>query len=93
MALVESAGLLYPNARALALSLEETPAVRGQRLADSLGCFSCHGPAGVGGTHNPGSEEGEVPAFGEQTQMMYVKGADDLREYILDGAPARILES
>src|SRR5439155_968863 len=55
----------------------------------SLGCFSCHGPAGVGGTHNPGSEEGEVPAFGEQTQMMYVKGADDLREYILDGAPQR----
>ncbi|TME70118.1 MAG: c-type cytochrome [Chloroflexi bacterium] len=89
VALVESAGLLYPRARALALSLEETPAARGQRLAASLGCFSCHGPAGVGGTHNPGSEEGEVPAFGEQTQMMYVKGADDLREYILDGAPQR----
>ena len=89
VALVESAGLLYPRARALALSLEETPAVRGQRLAVSLGCFSCHGPAGVGGTHNPGSEEGEVPAFGEQTQMMYVKGAQDLREYILDGAPKR----
>jgi len=89
VALVESAGLLYPRARALALSLEETPAARGQRLAASLGCFSCHGPAGVGGTHNPGSEEGEVPAFGEQTQMMYVKGADDLREYILDGAPKR----
>ncbi len=92
VALVESAGLLYPRARALALSIEETPAVRGHRLALSLGCFSCHGPAGVGGAHNPGSEEGEVPAFGEQTQMMYIKGPQDLREYILDGAPKRKLE-
>src|SRR5205814_240036 len=54
-----------------------------------LGCFACHGPGGSGGTHNPGSEEGEVPAFGEQTQMMYVKSADELREYILDAAPRR----
>jgi mono/diheme cytochrome c family protein len=38
---------------------------------------------------NPGSQEGEVPAFTEQTQMMYVKSTDDLREYILDGAPTR----
>src|SRR5207253_8504897 len=45
VALVESAGLFYPKARALALSLEETPAARGQRLTASLGCFSCHGPA------------------------------------------------
>src|SRR6267142_1962019 len=33
------------------------------------------------------SEEGSVPAFVERTQMMYVKTTDDLREYILDGAP------
>ena len=30
-----------------------------------------------------------MPAFTEQTQMMYVKTTDDLREYILDGAPKR----
>src|SRR5881296_2956928 len=89
MALAEGAWLLYPAARARVLSLEETPAVRGYRLAAGLGCFSCHGPGGNGGTKNPGSEEGEVPAFGEQTQMMYVKTADDLREYVLDGAPRR----
>src|SRR5437899_117785 len=89
MALAESAWLVYPRARALVLSLEETPAVRGYRLAAGVGCFSCHGPGGNGGTKNPGSEEGEVPAFGEQTQMMYVKGEQDLREYILDGAPHR----
>src|SRR5581483_7336079 len=38
---------------------------------------------------NPGSEEQTVPAFTGQTQMMYVKTTDDLRAYILDGAPAR----
>jgi len=89
LALAQGAWLLYPSARALVLSLEETPAVRGYRLAAGVGCFSCHGPGGNGGTKNPGSEEGEVPAFGEQTQMMYVKGEQDLREYILDGAPSR----
>src|SRR5438034_983441 len=89
IALAEGAWLLYPPARALVLSLEETPAVRGYRLAAGVGCFSCHGPGGNGGTKNPGSEEGEVPAFGGQTQMMYVTGEEDLREYILDGAPRR----
>jgi len=89
VALVESAWLVYPLARARILGLEETSAARGQRLAAELGCFGCHGLAGGGGTRNPGSEEGTVPAFTERTQMMYVKTADDLREYVLDGAPRR----
>ena len=89
VAALEAAWLLYPTVRGLALSLEETPAARGHRLAAELGCFACHGPEGGGGTKNPGSQEGEVPAFTEQTQMMYVKTTDDLREYILDGAPKR----
>jgi mono/diheme cytochrome c family protein len=89
LALLETAWLLYPFARARLLALEETPAVRGQRIAAELGCFACHGPGGAGGTHNPGTEEGTVPAFTERTQMMYVKTTDDLREYVLDGAPRR----
>jgi mono/diheme cytochrome c family protein len=89
LAIVETSWLAYPAARARVLSLEDTPAARGERLAAALGCFGCHGPGGAGGVKNPGSEEGEVPAFTEQTQMMYVKGADELREYVLDGAPAR----
>jgi mono/diheme cytochrome c family protein len=89
LAIVESAWLVYPYLRARVLSLEDTPAARGRRLAVQLGCFACHGPGGIGGTANPGSEEGEVPAFTEQTQMMYVKGAEELREYVLDGAPRR----
>jgi mono/diheme cytochrome c family protein len=88
-AALETGWLLYPVVRRLVLAIEETPATRGHRLAADLGCFACHGPEGEGGTKNPGSQEGEVPAFTEQTQMMYVKTTDDLREYILDGAPKR----
>ena len=89
IALVESAWLVYPALRRRILALEETPAARGHRLAGELGCFGCHGPGGGGGIKNPGSEEGNVPAFTERTQMMYVKNADDLRDYVLDGAPRR----
>jgi mono/diheme cytochrome c family protein len=89
VAAMETAWLLYPVLRARLLALEDTAAARGRRLAAELGCLACHGPGGGGGTANPGSEEGEVPAFTEQTQMMYVKSPDDLREYILDGAPRR----
>ena len=80
------------------LSIEVTPAARGERLAKDLGCFGCHGPGGNGGIRNPkakgegedaAQEDQEVPAFTQQTQMMYVKSTDDLREYILDGAPRR----
>jgi len=89
VAVAETAWLAYPAVRARLLALEATPAERGHRLAWALGCFACHGPGGVGGVPNPGAEEGHVPAFTEQTQMMYVKSTDDLREYILDGAPRR----
>ena len=87
--LAQAGWLLYPSVRARLVGIEDTPAARGQRLATTLGCFACHGPGGGGGTPNPGSEEKEVPAFTERTQMMYVKSLDDLREYILDGAPKR----
>src|SRR5262245_51540582 len=93
LALVETAWLLYPLLRARLLAIEKGPAARGLRLAGDLGCFACHGPGGDGTTKNPGSEEGTVPAFSEQTQMMYVKTTDDLREYILDGAPKRKREN
>lgn len=85
----QAAWLAYPGVRTRVLALEESPAARGQRLALELGCFSCHGPGGSGDTRNPGSEEETVPAFTERTQMMYIRDADDLREYILDGAPRR----
>lgn len=91
LGVVETAWLALPHVRDRLFPPEETAAVRGRRVAVRLGCFGCHGPDGVGGVANPGSEEGEVPAFIEQTQMMYVTGPGELREYVLDGAPARQL--
>lgn len=89
LGVVETAWLLAPHVRDQLFPPEATAAVRGRRVAVRLGCFGCHGPDGVGGVANPGSKEGEVPAFVEQTQMMYVRGPEELREYVLDGAPAR----
>ena len=79
----------YPTVRDLALRVEDTPAERGYRVATRAGCFNCHGPDGTGGVKNPGSEDGEVPGFSGGTPMMWVKSEDEMREYILDGAPAR----
>ncbi len=80
---------LYPKVRAAVLSYEQSPAARGRQLAEQFGCFSCHGPEGRGGVPNPGSHWETVPSFGEQTLMMFVVNDGELREYILDSAPAR----
>src|SRR5215470_6639358 len=66
-------------------------AQRGRKLASQLGCFNCHGPVGTDGVPNLGSKIGVVPSFHEGTIMMYARNDQDLREYILDGAPARKL--
>jgi mono/diheme cytochrome c family protein len=81
--------LVYPSVRALVLGVEVTPAQRGYRVALRSGCFNCHGPDGTGGVKNPGSKDGEVPGFSGGVPMMWVKSEQELREYILDGAPAR----
>jgi mono/diheme cytochrome c family protein len=79
----------YPRLHDLVLGVETTPAERGYRVAVRAGCFDCHGPNGTGGVKNPGSEDGEVPGFGGGTPMMWVKSESELRDYILDGVPAR----
>jgi mono/diheme cytochrome c family protein len=91
--LAESAWLVYPLVRNLIVPPRENAAQRGRALAGQLGCFSCHGPGGTGGVPNPGSKTDEVPSFHEGTLMMYAHDDRDLREYILDGAPAAKLAS
>jgi len=82
---------MYPSMRRLVLNVEVTPAQRGYEVAERDGCFNCHGPNGVGGIKNPGSEDEEVPGFSGGTPMMWAKSEQELREYVLDGAPARKL--
>ncbi len=85
---VETAWLVYPMIRDLIVPARTNAAQRGRALAESFGCFNCHGPGGHGGVSNPGAQGGQVPSFHQGTIMMYARDDQDLREYILDGAPA-----
>ncbi len=85
--------LVYPHARAIVIPPEESAAARGRQLAEDLGCFTCHGPLGRSGVVNHGSSYKTVPPFHEGTIMMFAKSDDELREYILYGAPRSRLEN
>jgi mono/diheme cytochrome c family protein len=91
--LAETSWLAYPLLRDLIIPPEQTAVARGRAAATELGCFTCHGPLGRGGVPNPGSEYKTVPSFHQGTIMMFAKNDEDLRAYILDGAPAAKLDS
>ena len=89
LVILESGYLAFPALRNFALRTEESAPARGRRVATALGCFNCHGPEGRGNVPNHGSQLDTVPGFTEQTLMMFVKNENELREYVLDGAPRR----
>ena len=73
---------------------QSTSIVRGRELAERMGCFGCHGPDGAGGYANPGSVEGEVPPLSAGGAFMFfVHDDQEIREWILDGRPARLEET
>jgi cytochrome c553 len=92
LALAEGLLLLWPVARDHWFVQKATPAERGYRVAERMGCFNCHGPLGKQGIKNPGAAEGEVPAWDGGNYMMYVTAPEETREWILYGAPRRELE-
>ena len=92
VAVVAVGAYAAPRIFDLVLQVEVTPAERGYYVALENGCFSCHGPDGIGGVDNPGSDDEEVPGFAEGMPMMWASSEDELRAYILDGAPARKLD-
>jgi mono/diheme cytochrome c family protein len=63
------------------------PIEHGRQVAESMGCFGCHGPAGGQPIPNPGSKSGEVPGWTGGTWMMWNKSEGDVRAWILDGHP------
>ncbi len=85
--------IAYPHLRGIVIPPETTSAGRGRQLAEELGCFTCHGPLGRAGVSNPGSQYKSVPPFHEGTIMMFAKSDQELREFILDGAPASKLRN
>lgn len=72
-----------------------TPELRGYALAEELGCHGCHGPRGTGGVRNLRAgllqATGEIPAWDGGNAMMYVKNEGEIREWILDGRPWRLV--
>jgi mono/diheme cytochrome c family protein len=55
-----------------------------------MGCFACHGTDGRGGVADPGSRNGLIPGWDGPTVGTLVASDKELREWILDGEPARI---
>jgi hypothetical protein len=66
------------------------PVRRGVRRARELGCFACHGDLGGSGVKDPGARDLEVPAWSGGMYMMYVKGDEDVRRFILDGSTPKV---
>lgn len=85
---VESAALAYLVLRARwGREAGDTAVVRGKKIAESMGCFACHGPGGGQPIPNPGAKGGEVPGWTGGTWMMWNRSSKDLRAWIADGHP------
>jgi len=67
-------------------------AERGRRLAQSLGCFGCHGPDGIRGTPNVGRNDKTVPTF-DGDVMMYAKSDEEIRQWIANGGTDKRFKS
>ncbi len=63
---------------------------RGWLVASEKGCFTCHGPGGIRGMADPGHGLDEIPPFSGGLITMYVQNEGEIREWILDGLPARV---
>jgi mono/diheme cytochrome c family protein len=63
---------------------------RGWIVASEKGCFTCHGPGGIRGMADPGHGLDEVPPFSGGLITMYAQNEGEIREWILDGLPARV---
>jgi mono/diheme cytochrome c family protein len=64
---------------------------RGRRVAESSGCFGCHGPGGTTGLPDGGNGIA-VPAFTHDDLTQYARNEAEIREWILDGVPQRVRE-
>jgi mono/diheme cytochrome c family protein len=63
---------------------------RGSVVAQSHGCFACHGPGGSHGMANPGHGLGDVPTWSGGLITMYADDEGEIREWIEDGMPKRL---
>ena len=66
---------------------ETTAAMHGRDIARRMGCFACHGEEGTGGVPTIGSTGKTMPGWDHATAVMYIQGDQEIREWILYGAP------
>ncbi len=63
---------------------------RGWEVAESHGCFTCHGAGGHRGMTNPGHGLEDIPPWSGGLMTMYVDNEPEIREWIQDGMPQRV---
>lgn len=80
---VAAVGLAGLAATAFLFPSRLTSVERGRRLAETQGCFACHGPEGTRGAGNPGRSDRTVPTYG--SLMMYATNREEVRQWIADG--------
>jgi mono/diheme cytochrome c family protein len=66
------------------------PVERGFRVAQSHGCFTCHGPGGLRGYEDADGRVGSVPPFTPEEVSAHAKTVEEIREWIVDGMPRRL---
>lgn len=64
-------------------------AAKGRKLAEKMGCFSCHGAAGRGGSPNPGSFKGYIPPWDGADFDELVTDDQELKDWIMTGTIPR----
>jgi mono/diheme cytochrome c family protein len=63
---------------------------RGWAVAESHGCFTCHGVGGHRGMTNPGHGLEDIPPWSSGLTTMYAENEGEIREWILDGMTKRV---
>ena len=63
---------------------------RGWAVAESHGCFTCHGVGGQRGMTNPGHGLEDVPPWSGGLVTMYAENEAEIREWIQDGMTKRV---
>ena len=80
--------LLSQSFRETLFSSGLTAETKGLNLAIAGGCFHCHGSYGAGGIPNPGGDS--IPSWQGYSFMMSMENEEELREWIMDGAPEKL---
>jgi len=69
---------------------QEEDAEAGRQVAQTYGCFNCHGPQGRGSMPNVRAFKGYIPAWDGRDFPELARDDAEIREWILDGGTQRL---